>query len=424
MRGAASARTGSSRMIVSLPRPAVLGLVPPRPGRAWNGGKRPVAVLKIARFWPHARRRSGQHGLASVDDSLGLDAFGSETSPMPAKTARLRSVAPAIPKSIAALPPRAIWIAAGIIVVLGAIGVGAYEYRQHPLPWRSSTGSVTFDTVPSGLEVFVGQKSVGRSPLTVALAPGTYDVRLGAGAQARTINVAVTAGTTVVQHYEMAPQPAAPLEGALRIQTDPSSLPVLLDGKDRGVSPLTIEKISPGDHDIVVRAEQGPLKRVVRVAGGETTSVFISSAAPKPEAGTIMAGWLAVSARIPLQVKENGHLIGSTDMDKLLLASGDHDLELSNDALGFRAKRRVKIAAGKTTTSSVDVPNGTLSVNALPWADVFVDGKHLGQTPIGNVVLPIGTHEVLFHHPDLGDRKETVSVTALSPARLGVDLRK
>lgn len=316
-------------------------------------------------------------------------------------------------------------MAAGVVLALAAVSVGAYEYRRHPLPWTSSTGSLTFDTVPRGIEVFVGQKSVGRSPVTVALAPGPYDVRLGSGAQARTVNVAVTAGATVVEHYEMAaPAAAAPLTGSLRVQTEPASLTVLLDGLERGVSPLTLDKISPGEHAIFVRSGQGSVKRVVRVDAGETTSVFISSAAPKPEAGTIVAGWLAVTSRIPLQVKEKGHLVGSSDMDKLLLASGEHDLDLSNDALGFRMSRRVKIVPGKGTTFSVEVPNGKLSLNALPWADVFVDGKHIGQTPIGNLSLPIGPHDVVFRHPDLGERSQTVTVTASSPTRLGVDLRK
>jgi hypothetical protein len=107
-----------------------------------------------------------------------------------------------------------------------------------------------------------------------------------------------------------------------------------------------------------------------------------------------------------------------------MLPSGDHELEFVNDGLGFRATRHIGITAGKTATTSIAVPNGTLSVNALPWADVFIDGKHAGQTPLGNVSLPIGTHEVIFRHPDLGERKETVTVTASAIARLGVDLRK
>src|SRR5262249_29266691 len=155
------------------------------------------------------------------------------------------------------------------------------------------------------------------------------------------------------------------------------------------------------------------------------TSVIISAAPPKTEEAVVTAGWLAVKTRIPLKGTERGRPIGGTDVDKLILSSGDHDLHPADDRLGFRVTRHVSIAAGKTTTiPAISLPNGSLSLNAMPWADVYIDGTRIGQTPLGNLSLPIGTHEVVFRHPDLGERKETVTLTALAPARLGVDLRK
>jgi hypothetical protein len=65
-----------------------------------------------------------------------------------------------------------------------------------------------------------------------------------------------------------------------------------------------------------------------------------------------------------------------------------------------------------------------LSLNALPWAEVFVDGERIGETPIGNLVRPIGRHEVIFRHPQLGERHESVVVAAGRTTRLGVDLSR
>ncbi len=383
-----------------------------------------MAVLKIAPFWRSTKSRTPA-AVVPLDDSLGLDAFGSESSAMvaPASTAlaaprKARAGFPIFDKT---------WRMAALIVLLAAaFATLAYQLRNRPLPWAARTGSITFDTVPSGLDVFVGQNSIGRSPVTVALPPGTYDVRLGSGPQARPLKVAVTAGASVVQHYEMAPSPAAAptTTGALRIQTEPGNLPVLIDGVEKGVSPVTIDSVDAGDHEVTVRLPQSTIKRAVRVVAGERTSVIISSTPPKPDASIVTAGWLSATAPFPLTVKEGGRLVGTTDVDKLMLPSGDHDLEFVNDALGFRATRHVTITAGKTTVSSMTVPNGSLSLNAVPWADVFVDGKHIGQTPLGNLSLPIGAHEVTFRHPDLGERKESITVTTTAPARLGVDLRK
>ena len=51
-------------------------------------------------------------------------------------------------------------------------------------------------------------------------------------------------------------------------------------------------------------------------------------------------------------------------------------------------------------------------------------GERAGDTPIGNLQTAIGRHEVVFRHPDLGESRHTVTVTASAPARVSVDMRK
>jgi hypothetical protein len=107
-----------------------------------------------------------------------------------------------------------------------------------------------------------------------------------------------------------------------------------------------------------------------------------------------------------------------------MLMSGEHEIEISSEALGFRTSRKVTIASGKTTSTDVELPTGLLSLNALPWAEVWVDGERVGDTPIANLSRRIGTHQVVFRHPQLGERTETVVVTLRQPTRLGVDMRR
>ena len=64
-----------------------------------------------------------------------------------------------------------------------------------------------------------------------------------------------------------------------------------------------------------------------------------------------------------------------------------------------------------------------MAINAVPWAEVFVDGTRIGETPIGNIAVPIGTHEVIFRHPDLGERRVPVIVKLGEASKVGVDLR-
>ena len=63
------------------------------------------------------------------------------------------------------------------------------------------------------------------------------------------------------------------------------------------------------------------------------------------------------------------------------------------------------MAAGKVTPIKVEFPKGTIALNAVPWAEVWVDGEKIGETPIGNLSLSLGPHEVVFRHPELGEQR-------------------
>jgi hypothetical protein len=417
-----------------LPAPDVertprLALVPPRRTRR-NGI---VAILKIPKLWPAAQlgratAAAGAMEVTAARPADGLDAFGSEAAPKAGLPQTL--VEPAKPKVVAPFPEvQSAVVAKWLVVILLSAGVavaGLIGYQRR-FPRTPPTGNVTIETTPAGLDVVMAGKSLGTTPITTSLAPGSYEVQVGTAPDARTLKVNVTAGMSVVQHVEFAGSPGAAgaaATGGLRVQTDPARLQVLVDGVAKGVSPVVIDQLVPGEHEVSVRTSSGVIRRKVNVQPRETLSLIVSSTAAPPDPGVVPAGWITVTSPVPLQLREDGKLIGTTESDRLMLPAGDHDLELSNAALGFTAKRTVRVSAGKTTATRVDLPNGTLSLNAQPWAEVWVDGERVGDTPIGNLTRRIGSHEVLFRHPELGERRETVVIAVGKPARIGVDLRK
>jgi serine/threonine-protein kinase len=95
-----------------------------------------------------------------------------------------------------------------------------------------------------------------------------------------------------------------------------------------------------------------------------------------------------------------------------------------NETVGYRQVRTIQVAAGRVAPLKVEWPKGTIAINALPWAEVLIDGEKVGETPIGNLSLPIGPHEILFRHPELGEQRFATTVTLKAPARVSVDLRK
>jgi hypothetical protein len=151
------------------------------------------------------------------------------------------------------------------------------------------------------------------------------------------------------------------------------------------------------------------------------TALAAPAAAVSPQ---LLAGRLAVTAPVPLRLYESGRLVGTTEAESTMLPQGTHQLEFVNEAVGFRARRTVSIKPGATSSVKLDAPPGTLHVNAVPWAEVWIDGERIGDTPIGNLQTKIGSREIVFRHPELGERRTTVTVTLKEPARISMDLRK
>jgi PEGA domain-containing protein len=380
--------------------------------------------MNLTQFRPAGPQRV--EGSTALDDAEALHEFDSESEP---RRPAAPEPAPPQPKGgvTVRIAPAAILpiaLAALFGVIAGAAGVWAYQR----LALARSGASLRLETSVPGVEVIVSGKALGRTPLSLTLAPGSYPVRLaGEGGGRRDFTVDLGAGTSVVRHVDMPPvAPAANALGSLHVQTEPGRLTVFVDGVERGTSPLTVAELTPGAHHVAVRGDGTTVRRTVTIQASERTVLVVTPvdrAAPAT-AVTAAGGWVSLASPIALVIKEAGKVLGTTDAERLMLTAGEHNLELTNDALGFQVKRTVRVEAGKSAVVKVEPPNGVLSINAQPWAEVWVDGQRIGETPIGNLARPIGPHDVVLRHPDLGERRETVTVTLRQPARLGVDMRK
>jgi hypothetical protein len=137
-----------------------------------------------------------------------------------------------------------------------------------------------------------------------------------------------------------------------------------------------------------------------------------------------VSGWLTVKSPFTLEIREEGRVIGTTDAERVMMAAGRHQVQLVNETLGYTATRVVQVQPGKVANISVDLPNGVVNLNAAPWAEVWIDGRRVGETPIGNLSVSIGPHEVIFRHPQFGEKRHAISVTLGEPVRLSVDMRQ
>ena len=78
---------------------------------------------------------------------------------------------------------------------------------------------------------------------------------------------------------------------------------------------------------------------------GATLSLVISTAAGTANSA---GGWVTILAPVDMEILEDGRVLGTTRMERLMLPVGSHRLELANAALEFTTARTVQVAAGKT----------------------------------------------------------------------------
>jgi hypothetical protein len=259
-----------------------------------------------------------------------------------------------------------------LVLVAGGALVGARRFLADDPP-PTATGTLLVTTNPAGAEAIVDGIRRGKTPLTLTLIAGPHKVELHGHGEPRVIPVTIAPGLQMAQYVDL-PNIAAAL----------------------------------------------PIEAHAQVAQNSATPA-LPSLAVEPSTSP---GWIAVVGPLQVQLFEGGSLLGSSEIDRIMVPAGRHELELVNELLGYTATRSIQVAPGKVTTLTIDPPKTTIAINALPWAEVWMDGTKIGETPIGNLSVSAGSHDLVFRHPELGERRETVLATFKSPVRLSVDMRK
>lgn len=317
-----------------------------------------------------------------------------------------------------------LWLATAAVLVL-AIALIALV-ASGIAPGAPATGTFSITTSPAGIAVTIDGTARGATPLTLALPAGDHLVELTTSTEQRKIPITIKEGSEVSQYLEMAGAAAA-AGGAteLRVRTEPLGASVTVDGRFVGRSPVSVSDLSPGSHTVVLQHETGSATEQVLIEEGKTASLFVPLV-PRNGAGAAAAGaagWISIAAPVDVQIFENGRLLGNSKIDRIMVPAGRHDLEIVNESLGYQDRRSVRVTAGQVSAVNLPWPTGSLSINAVPWAEAFIDGRSVGETPIGNIQVPIGTHQITFRHPQLGERSTFVTVTTREAAKVGIDLR-
>jgi hypothetical protein len=189
--------------------------------------------------------------------------------------------------------------------------------------------------------------------------------------------------------------------GQLHITAAPASARVTIDGKARGVTPLLVENLKVGTHAVVLSSADGTVEESVKITGGDTQEL----------AESIYPGWLAVYSPFDIVISERGKALALDERHQLLLSPGEHTLRIGNFSLGYDNTQRVTIKPGAVAAVSIAPPKSTLTVKTSSAAEVFLDGKLLGDAPV-EAPVDLGTHSLVVKYATGEQRQQSVTVTA------------
>jgi hypothetical protein len=296
-------------------------------------------------------------------------------------------------------------LAATLLLVAMVAAVAPFAWSRVTASFAES-GTIVVESEPSGAEVLLDGREAGKTPLAVKAPVGLRHVEVGSGGASKATWIEVKEDATSRHRVEL---PDAGARGGLRITTNPPGGRVAVNGGPPVLAPLRVANLKPGTHRVTAEGPFGPMHVEAAVKAGEVLPLVVQT-----------AGWLKVHAPFELQITERGRVFGSSKDGAVLVPAGRHHFDLINTKLAVKARYFFDVPPGATIPIYFEEPLGMLNLTSDEPAEVLVDGKPAGHTPLTGVATPLGEHEVVFRHPRLGDVRYTVLVTLAAPVRITV----
>jgi serine/threonine-protein kinase len=371
----------------------------------------------------------------------------------PRRSSRRSSLAPIT----GSVPPPPLGGSRRFVTMLAAItfGVGALAVALRPRVGTLVVTVATQDGAPAkNVSVRIdGVTRCSASPCEVLdLEPGAHLVSAAAAGFPLTAEraVSVEAGKSAAEHVGLLPAADTEMSG-LSVAAEGEGLHVFVDGRDLGSPPVSLHDVQPGSHTVRVSGETGlyePYEQTLQLDRGEVRSLG-------PVRLHLLKGRLSLSAgdgADGAKIEVDGHPV--TSLPTHLDLSPDEAHEVTATRPGFSAfeqqvvfdgsaergvvvslspasgvtyagaravarntPARISSSAARAAmipSSSPATASGvaTLDLNSIPRANVVVNGRPLGTTPLIGVHVPPGTQTIVFVHPTLGRKIASATVAA------------
>lgn len=289
-------------------------------------------------------------------------------------------------------------------------------YIQKTFSLAQEKSLVLLKTDPIGADVKYNGVSLGTTPLLVTTLPSgqthVFELALN-GYQTRRIDVVLEGRTPLVREESLVLD-----SGTVDCTTDPPGATVLVNGIERGKTPLALTHIPKGLAAITVKlAGYRDETRELRLTPGDRQTLALTLKA-------LPARLNVVSSPEQARVFLDDDYQGKTPVTISSITPGTHKLrvELPGHA---PVTRTVTLANGAEGTEEFKMASvlGRLEVSTRPpGAKIMLDGKAIGSTkaqgdsPRSQILtlenIPAGEHAVLVHLNGYQDASRKVMVKA------------
>jgi hypothetical protein len=269
-----------------------------------------------------------------------------------------------------------------------------------------SATKIEVTTNPSGAALTLDGELKGQTPLFLELTPKKmYEVRIEKRGY-KTLNDQLFV-TGDQNSYPFKLEKDLPDTGSLYVDSNPPGAKISFDQTNTDqVTPATVEGLSLNvEHQISVTKDgYHPSRKTIVLKVPQEKIIFDL----EKSTTTLKINVVPSDARVLLDGQERGQVI-----EDLV---GGRNYTLTVEAPGFVAQTRKIRPSGPRVEVDIElkkvvIGTGTISLNAIPWAKVLIDGKEVGDTPQTDYKLSTGPHEITFRHPDYPDVKKKISIS-------------
>ncbi|MBC7319579.1 PEGA domain-containing protein [bacterium] len=282
---------------------------------------------------------------------------------------------------------------------------------------NENVGGIVVDSKPRGANVYVDNKFMGITPLNLSgIKTGSHIVRIsyqGYADRQRTVIVRP-------HRYEYITETLlAPANtGSLYVESNPRDASIYLDGNYEGETPKRIDFIPVGSHTVRI-SKEGYRDHVqqVWIEANRLTTVSVSL--------------VAETTRYKLTINSNpsgawtyvdGIPRGSTPT-YVYVTPGYHEIKLQLQGY-LDYEETIYVTRDILLNINLQVAEGALVVFSEPsGADVYIDDRYYGRTPITIQRIPVGRRTVTLKIPGYADWSDDVLIESGHISQISATLK-